>query len=127
MVYPFASLRLPGSSTGRAASSGVGRVCGHIQRRQRDQRHAHVRPAPRPVDDAGGRHDLAARLADRLDAFARRQAGGDDVLDHDNALARLDRKAAPQLELAALAFDVERADLQMPRGLIAWDDPAYGR
>ncbi len=42
-----------------------------------------------------------------------RQARGDDVLDHDDLLARLDMEAAPQLELAALALDVHRADVQV--------------
>ena len=77
--------------------------------RRRDRRECRASPArraatpmlglaARAVDQAGRADDLARMFGDRRQAFARRQAGGDDVLDHQHARARRDDEAAPQLE-----------------------------
>ncbi len=102
----------------------VGRIGGDLQAAQRHQRHADIDLAARTVDDAGRRDHVAAGRLDRLDALARRQAGGDDVLDHHDLLAGLQVEAAAELEAAALALDIDRGDVQPAGGLVAGDDPA---
>ena len=88
---------------------------------------ADVRLAARAVDEAGGADDRAGMLGDRRQAFARRQAGRDDVLDHQHPRARRDRKAAPQLEFAGLALDEYRLGAEPARRLVAGHDAAERR
>src|SRR5262245_18291039 len=63
---------------------------------------------------------------DAGDAFARRQAGGHDVLDHEDAGALVDGEAAPQAELALDPLEEDRCDPQLPRHLKADDDATHG-
>src|SRR3546814_6819297 len=58
---------------------GIGR---EIDRDERIERHAEVDAARRAVDERGFGDHLAARGAHRLHRFARRETGGDDILDH---------------------------------------------
>jgi hypothetical protein len=107
--------RLPGSSIGiggQFGRQGVGRIGRDFQAAQRHQRHADIDLAARAVDDAGRGDHVAAGVLDRGDALARRQAGGDDVLDHHDLLAGLQVEAAAELEAAALALDIDRGDVQ---------------
>ena len=68
----------------------------------------------------------APMRAERVDAFADREAGRDDVLDDDHLLARRDLEAAAELELAVDALGVDRGDAEVPGGLVAGDDAADG-
>ena len=43
------------------------------------------------IDDEAGRDDVGADLAQQLDRALRGAAGGDEVIDQDDALAGLDR------------------------------------
>ena len=43
----------------------------------------------RQVDDEGCGHDFAARLADQVDGGPRRAAGGNQIIDQQNAVAFL--------------------------------------
>ena len=61
-----------------------------------------------------------------VDAFADREAGGDDVLDDDHLLAGRDLEAAAELELAFDALGVDRRNAEVPGGLVAGDDAADG-
>ena len=65
--------------------------------------------------------------AKRGQALARGQAGGDDVLDHQHALAGRDGEAAPELEDAVLALDEDRLGAEPARGLVARNDAADRR
>src|SRR5690606_32929298 len=80
--------------------------------------------ATRTVNNTGRSDHIAARLLDRFDAFARRQAGRDDIFDHDDLLARLDREATTQLELAVHALDIHGAHLQVLGGFVTRDNAA---
>src|SRR5689334_204777 len=64
----------------------VGFPGGHLHRRERHKLHADFRLAAGTIDQAGGRNRLATGSTDRLQALARRDAGRDDVLDHQNRL-----------------------------------------
>src|SRR6185437_10393998 len=74
-----------------------------------------------------GADDAAGILAQRGQTFARRQAGGDDVLDHQHARALGDRKTAPELERPALALDENRFRAEPARRLVARHDAAERR
>ena len=57
------------------------------------------------------------------EAFARRQARGDDVLDHERpGRSGAMLKAAPQREDAVLALDEHGLGAEVPRRLVARDD-----
>ena len=61
---------------------------------------------------------------ERLQAFARREARGDDVLDHQHACAGGDLEAAPEPEDAVLALDEDRLGAEPARRLVAGHDAA---
>ena len=125
-----ASARLPGLIAGSGGEFGrqrVGGISGNVERRERDAGHAEFGLAARAVDQAGRADDAAWMLGDRRQAFARRQAGGDDVLDHQHARAGRDGEAAPQREDAVLALDENRLGPEPARRLVAGHDAAERR
>ena len=63
-------------------------------------------------------------LGERREALARREAGGDDVLDHQHPRARRNREAAPEPEDAVLALDEDRLGAEPARRLVARHDAA---
>ena len=82
-----AAARLPGligRDRRELRRKGVGLVGRDVDADQRGVGHAEIGVAARAVDDRRRGDDLAARFLDRLDRFARRQAGGHDVLDHQH-------------------------------------------
>ena len=129
-VSSYASPLLPGLTRGNVAQmrrqlvGGPGR---HFPFRQRDQRHADLGLAARAVDQAAGRHDLGAGLLDGGDAFARRDAGGDDVFHHQHLLALFQGEIAAQLELAVHPLDIHGGQAQLAAHFIARHDAAHRR
>ncbi len=89
--------------------------------------HADIGAAAGAVDDAGGADHLAPGRLDRLDAFARGKAGGDDVLDHGHAGARRDAEGAAEFQHPALALDIDRGHAELAGGLVARNDAADRR
>ncbi len=106
-VRGHAAFRLPGFSAGIAASSGgssLGPIARHVEADQREEGHAEIGRAVRPVDQGGG-GDRPRRRPPRPPRIAsrEREAGGDDVLDQQHLLARRQPEAAAQLERARAA------------------------
>ena len=65
--------------------------------------------------------------ADRRDRLARRQAGGDDILDHQHLGPGLEREAAAELEDALGPLEEHRRTAQRAAHFMADDDPAHRR
>mgnify|MGYP000976197690 CR=1 FL=1 len=74
-----------------------------------------------------GADEFAGMRPKRIDAFARRQARGDDVFNHQHARAGRNLEAATQRELAVLALDEDRLGAQLPCGLVTGNDAANRR
>ena len=135
---------LPGACRGTPAAHigqvGLARFVGRqVQRPERAQR---VGPAGRrrrerrapaaPVDQHGALDDLAAHRLDRGEHREQRAAGGQDVVDEQHALARLDAEAAAELApgrpvVGADLLGEDAAHAELARGLEGEDDAAGGR
>src|SRR3546814_10372451 len=76
----------------------------------------------RAVDERGFGDHLAARGRDTRHRFARRQAGGDDILDHQHLGAGVDGEAAAQFEGAGRALDEDRGLAERAAHFVADDD-----
>src|SRR3569832_296563 len=105
----------------------VGFPGGHLHRGERDEFHANLCLAAGAIDQTRGRNRLAAGGADRFQAFARRDAGRDDVFHHQHRLVLFKMEIAAELELAVDALDIHRRQTELAAHLIAWHDAANRR
>src|SRR5690348_9685802 len=105
----------------------VGFPGGHFHRGERYEFHADFRIAAGTVDQTRRRDRFAAGGANRLEAFARRNASRDDIFHHQYRLVLFEMEIAAEQELAVDAFDIHRRQTELAAHLIAWHDAANRR
>ena len=82
---------------------------------------------PRAVDQRGLGDDFAAGAPHRLDRFARRQAGGHDVLDHQHLRAGLEAKPRRSSNVPSRPLEEHRGLAQRAAHFMADDHAAHRR
>ena len=83
--------------------------------------------AERTVDERTFGDDLAAFVGDRSDGFAAGEAGGDDVFDHKNARAGLERESPAQVKDTFGPLQEQRVFIEDTRDFLPDDDAAHRR
>src|SRR5262249_36973653 len=115
---------LHGAAAGLAERTRLGRPRGRLHRGERRALHIKRRTPVAAVDQRADADDVAAARAHALHDFARRAAGGDDVLDDEAALTRCQREPTPQAHHALLTLGEQRADAEGARDLVGDEDAA---
>lgn len=105
------------------------RVGRNLEAPQRFDWDVQLGPASRSIDEHRRSGNLAARRPYRLDRLLDRAAGGHDVVDHDDTLAR--SKCEPAAKLASgsvrATLRIDRSKPELPGDLVREDDPSGSR
>jgi|GEM_PF-5951510 len=112
-----------GHATGAALGAFVGLVAGDIQFDEGARRDIEFNSATAAIDQRAGSDREAAFLFDDTDRFARRAARRPDVLDNEDALARVQLEPTAKRHLAGtVAFDEQCTNAQCARDFVSDND-----